>query len=1016
MRRLHAYVHEAKGLPPTKKDAGLPDVYAKVRFRGREARTRTVRGGTDPVWREEFVFELDEEINAGGDGEAGVRVGVFYDQGEGSELGEEEEVDAVGAVNVPLPTNLYEGVPASWFPLQCDGDDVSRTNKDRGKILLAVLRGRSDDNFEPAASPSNICSPITNMDGVTSTFGSKHHGSLELSDNTRATDESKEVETYSTSSFEEAIGVMQSKSGTNQMPGDLQGGILLDQTYVIEPKDLNTLLFEPNSQFIRALVEKQGTTDYKEGAWTWKDAYSSCLTRSVTYTRAATKLVKAVKATEEQIYLTADGKNFAVLIHVSTPDVPYGSCFQVDMLYKIMPTPQLSASEESQSSRLVISWNVNFSQSTMMKSVIEGSARQGIKESYETFADILAQFVKPANAEELILNKEQLLAPMHGEHQSDWELALEYLCNFTVISTLFMGLYVFIHILLSVPGPMKGLEFGGLDLPDSFGELITCAVLVLQAERVFYLISHFVKARLRRGSDHGIKAQGDGWVLTVALIEGSNLPVISSSGILDPYVVFGCGGQTRTSSVQLQTQDPQWNDILEFDAMQGPPSVLTVDVFDFDGPFDQEVSLGHAEINFVRHTASELADIWVSLDGKLAQASHSQLHLRVFLDNTKGSEAVKEYLTKMEKEVGKKLNLQSPHRNSTFQKLFNLPPEEFLINDFACYLKRRLPLQGRLFLSARIIGFHGNIFGHKTNFFFLWEDIEDIQELSPSFSTVGTPALLIILKSGHGRDAKHGAKSEDKEGRLKFQFQSFASFNSASKTIIALWRNKCLNGEQSAKLEEDKCGHGEKSGKIGKLDDDQSGSSGRFEDSEYILGSDGTRLSKALSVELSVSVESLVEVFGGGLLEKKIMEKVGCLNYSTTPWEAVGPDHVYRRQISYKFNRHISIFGGEVSSIQHKAPSLDHNGWAVDEVMTLHNVPFGDHFHVSLKYILIETFLSNAMASRCDAFLGVTWTKSSKFKKRITRNIFNKLTHRSKEIFELAERENLSSDLPKLLL
>lgn len=39
------------------------------------------------------------------------------------------------------------------------------------------------------------------------------------------------------------------------------------------------------------------------------------------------------------------------------------------------------------------------------------------------------------------------------------------------------------------------------------------------------------------------------------------------------------------------------------------------------------------------------------------------------------------------------LNLRSPHRNSTFQKLFGLPPEEFLISDFTCQLKRKLPLQ-----------------------------------------------------------------------------------------------------------------------------------------------------------------------------------------------------------------------------------------------------------------------------------------------------------------------------------
>jgi len=84
---------------------------------------------------------------------------------------------------------------------------------------------------------------------------------------------------------------------------------------------------------------------------------------------------------------------------------------------------------------------------------------------------------------------------------------------------------------------------------------------------------------------------------------------------------------------------------------------LVVDVFDFDGPFDQALSLGHAEISFVKHTAAELADIWVSLDEKLAQTSHSKLHLKIFVDNTKGSEAISEYLTKMEKEVGKKVSI-----------------------------------------------------------------------------------------------------------------------------------------------------------------------------------------------------------------------------------------------------------------------------------------------------------------------------------------------------------------------
>lgn len=90
-------------------------------------------------------------------------------------------------------------------------------------------------------------------------------------------------------------------------------------------------------------------------------------------------------------------------------------------------------------------------------------------------------------------------------------------------------------------------------------------------------------------------------------------------------------------------------------------------------------------------------------------------------------------------------------------------------------------MQGKLFLSARIVGFYANLFGHKTSFFFLWEDIEAIQVLPPTLASVGSPTLVLVLRKGRGLDARHGAKSQDEEGRLKFYFQSFVSFNVASR-------------------------------------------------------------------------------------------------------------------------------------------------------------------------------------------------------------------------------------------
>lgn len=303
-------------------------------------------------------------------------------------------------------------------------------------------------------------------------------------------------EQHSSCSFEESLEMMQSRVSEQKMPEDLQGGILVDQAYVLSPYDLNASLFTPNSQFQRDLAGFQETTDIHEGPWTWKSGEMSCLTRVVTYTKAASKLVKAVKATEEQTYLTANGREFAVLVSASTPEVPYGNSFKVELLYKVLPGPELPSGEES--SRLVISWGVNFLHSTLMKGMIEGGVRQGLKDSFDQFSSLMAKNFKRLDSTDLS-DKDNILANMQAGHQSDWELATAYFWNMTVVSTIFIVLYIMVHILLCEPSKLQGLEFNGLDLPDSMGELITGGILVLQLERIYSMVHHFVKARLQQG-------------------------------------------------------------------------------------------------------------------------------------------------------------------------------------------------------------------------------------------------------------------------------------------------------------------------------------------------------------------------------------------------------------------------------------------------------------------------------------------------------------------------------------
>ncbi|GJX18222.1 hypothetical protein Tco_0219054 [Tanacetum coccineum] len=63
-------------------------------------------------------------------------------------------------------------------------------------------------------------------------------------------------------------------------------------------------------------------------------------------------------------------------------------------------------------------------------------------------------------------------------------------------------------------------------------------------------------------------------------------------------------------SLEKSDEDILWKaDILESDVTEEPPSLLDVEVFDFDGPFGQAASLGHTHIRFLRHTSEVLADM-----------------------------------------------------------------------------------------------------------------------------------------------------------------------------------------------------------------------------------------------------------------------------------------------------------------------------------------------------------------------------------------------------------------------
>ncbi|KAM7269994.1 hypothetical protein ACFE04_029208 [Oxalis oulophora] len=994
---------EARNLPAMDMN-GLSDPYVKLHLGKHRHKTKAVKKSLNPNWGEEFCFKvedlkeelvinvLDEDKYFNDDfiGQVKIPISQVFDEDDKSlgtiwfplqpktKKGKNKDYCGEILLNIYFSLNILTKKLNTFSDHSTDHEDITPGSSSRLSFspssspsrLRPEDSGASDNNKEEKNSVSqntkeeknypqkNLAGRIAKIFNKTSDNKNSEPASIRSTDlpvlpkvSERDVPDDKAIENSNFGSFEEAMKTMESRDQGNEIPSNLPGGVLLDQLYSGSPQNLNAVLFAPDSAFYNSLADLQGTTELHIGDWKLeKDSES--LKRVLTYVKAATTLVKALKATEEQVYLKADGKEFSVLSSVSTPDVTFGSYFRCEVLYIIKPGPEQPSGE--QSSHLVISWRMNFLQSTMMKGMIEGGAQKGLKSSFEQFAALLSEYVKPVDSNGIEQNsKDQVLDSLDAKPESDWKLAIQYFANFTVVSTIVIGLYVIAHIWLARPTVFQGLEFAGLDLPDSIGEFIVSGILILQGERVLGFISRFMHARVRRGGDHGVKAQGAGWLLTVALIEGNNLAAVDSSGFCDPYVVFSCNGKTKTSSIKFQKSNPNWNEIFEFDAMSEPPSVLDVEVYDFDGPFDEAKSLGHAEVNFVKSTIGDLADVWIPLQGKLAQACQSKLHLRIFLTNTKGSVGVTEYLSKMEKEVGKKINVRSPHTNSVFQKLFGLPTEEFLINDFTCHLKRKMPAQGRIFLSPRIFGFHTNLFGNKTTFFFLWEDIEDINVSPATLSSMGSPVVLITLKKGRGADARHGAKTQDKEGRLKFQFQSFVSYSAAHRTIMALWKARSLSPEQKVKI----------------VEQESEAKTLETEESGNFLGVEDVNMTEIISATLSVPASVVKHCNYDGMLtsffmevfsSKEIMEKAGCLNYYFSPWESEN-DEAFERTVYYKFDKRISQYRGEVTSTQQKYRNPSGNGWIVDEVMTLHGVPLGDFFDVHLKF-QIEDVSSRSQA------------------------------------------------------
>ena len=96
-----------------------------------------------------------------------------------------------------------------------------------------------------------------------------------------------------------------------------------------------------------------------------------------------------------------------------------------------------------------------------------------------------------------------------------------------------------------------------------------------------------------------------------------------------------------------------------------------------------------------------------------------------------------------------------------------------------------------------------------------------------------------------------------------------------------------------------------------------------------------------------LQAESVLGALNNSQLDLSIHETLGLMNYTVTPWEHVEEKiGAHRRQASYSLNRQISQFGTKVTCVQQQTVSDDLKKLVTNEILTLHDVPFGEYFEV----------------------------------------------------------------------